>query len=99
MDLNFDPNSEIIVGCLPVEAHPIPPNDYTNPYIGACEQCDREIWMSDKKKQVKLDYPAAKCLCMLCCVKIAMQNKEGMNVYNIGEGKTQTRTNEGDIEI
>lgn len=99
MDLNFNPNSEIIVGCLPVEAQPVPPHDYKNPYIGACEQCNREIWMSDKKKQVKLDYPKAVCLCMLCCVKVAMQNEGQMSVHNIGEGKKSNDLESEDIEM
>ena len=101
MDLNFEPNSEIIVGCIPVEAFPVPPKDYQNPYVGKCEQCDADVWMSDKKKEVKETYSHAKCLCMLCCAKIMYKNKGQMNVHNIGEGKRdiEVASNEGDIEI
>ncbi len=99
MDLNLDPNSEIIIGCIPIVLQDFPPADYKNPFIGKCENCDKDIWMSEKKKQVKLDHPKAKCLCMFCCAKVvATADKNEFTVRNIGEGKSPSTPGE-DLEM
>jgi len=55
--------------------------------------------MSEKKKQVKLDHPKAKCLCMFCCAKVvATADKNEFTVRNIGEGKSPSTPGE-DLEM
>lgn len=99
MSLNFDKSDDIVVGCIPIKMQPEPPEDYQNPYVSQCEECDNDIWMSDKKKQVKLDYPNAICLCMFCCLKkIGQLDSKNVNIHNIGEGMKSKNPGE-DLEM
>lgn len=81
-----------IIGCLPKDEMPIPPADYDNPCEGNCEQCNMKVWLSDKKKAVKLVLPNSIYLCMYCAVKLMTQNKslEEIKVFNIGEGDSRS---------
>lgn len=81
-----------IIGCLPTAEMPTAPSDYDNPCKGNCEQCKREVWLSDKKKAVRSVMPNSVYLCMYCVVEGITNNKnlEEIKLFNIGEGDSRT---------
>lgn len=63
--MNF--NKAIIV-CKPSSLEA--PKDQENPQVEECPSCKRGMWVSDKKRKIRKNYPQALIICMLCGLKI-----------------------------
>lgn len=64
-----------IIGCLPKADYPIEPPNQPGCLLENCPACKREMWVSEKKRQLRIEYPKLIAMCMRCAV-VAMKMLE-----------------------
>jgi hypothetical protein len=57
-----------IIGCVSVEDSPIPDPEQKNCVVENCLACKQEIWVSEKKRELRKEHPKLVTMCMRCGV-------------------------------
>lgn len=85
-DIDFKNN--LIVGCIPVRALPLPPEDTSPCIIEKCSSCKNKMWVSEKKRNLRKTRSNVEIYCFVCVV-VSMQNqgfsKEQIRMINVSE--------------
>ena len=62
-------NNSLIVGCIPVSAHPTPPEGQEDTRQEHCPNCNVVMWTSKKKRELRARNYLV--VCFLCAIRIA----------------------------
>jgi hypothetical protein len=75
--------NEMIIGCIPVSAHPAHPDDQKNCTIEACPDCGQKMWVSEKKRAIRAS--GVRCACLLCLALEAIKSGIEPEVIDINK--------------
>ena len=84
--MNLEVYKYMYVGCIPVYACPEPPNDQSPCIKQDCPHCNREMWVSEKKRNIKKCNPKkVKIYCLECLAVGAMNQGYEPELLDIGK--------------
>ena len=73
MPIDFD--KHFYIGCIPLYAMPTHPTDQTPCVVLGCPECEKPMWVSEKKRLLYLKDPEAfKIVCFTCLAQHAYKN-------------------------
>jgi hypothetical protein len=71
MPIDFD--KHFYIGCIPLSKHPSHPTDQTPCIVRLCPECNKPMWVSEKKRLMESKDPEAfRIVCFICIVEDAV---------------------------
>jgi hypothetical protein len=81
----IDFNKHFYIGCIPLDAMPLhQPKDQTPCIIRNCPECDKPMWVSEKKRLMESKDPEAfRVVCFYCLAAHAVSTGVRPELYSL----------------
>jgi len=82
--MKFDFKKYLYIGCIPLWSQKHHPTDRSPCIIKKCPSCKKEIWVSEKKRDMKTNNPTkVKIVCLTCIAQNAIDNGLEMDLVDL----------------
>lgn len=79
-------NNKIYIGCIPVWAHLQHPPDQSRCVMQQCNHCQKDMWVSEKKRKMFSKNPDKyEIYCLYCLATSCQKNGDEIEIVNINE--------------
>ena len=70
--LKLEQYGHMYIGCIPVHMHPRHPEDQSPCIVMPCNHCHKDMWVSEKKREMLKEHPETyKMYCFVCLAEAA----------------------------